>query len=51
MTAYRYRNPGKRRAYVREKMALRRLWVTRKDSAAVFFREWAQLFVAKVSAL
>lgn len=47
MTTYRYRNPEKRRAYMREVMRARRLW-TRKDRDAAFFREWVRIFVSKV---
>jgi hypothetical protein len=50
-TTYRYRNPAKRRAYMRERMNCRRLWLTHKNCEAMFFRAWAQLFVQMVAAL
>ncbi len=51
MTTYRYRDPIKRRAYVRERMQMYRIWRIHKNRDAVFFREWATLFVQMVAAL
>lgn len=49
--AYRYRNPEKRRAYVRERMRAHRLWNEHKYPEAFFFREWVNHFVKMIVAI